>query len=126
MEYTFAKGNMESDLKSELNGAIENQIDYLFDLYRHLHAHPELSGLEVETGARMASELEAMGCKVFSQIGGHGVAAVLENGPGPCVLIRADMGRPAPCGNHGIAICLQGSGEQRRTGADGGDARLRP
>jgi amidohydrolase len=60
-------------------------------LYRELHARPELSGHEVATSARMAGELERYGLAVHTGIGGHGVVGVLENGPGPAVMIRADM-----------------------------------
>jgi metal-dependent amidase/aminoacylase/carboxypeptidase family protein len=35
--------------------------------------------------------LRAAGCEVTERIGGYGVAAVLRNGAGPTVLIRADM-----------------------------------
>ncbi|GHB59641.1 putative amidohydrolase [Persicitalea jodogahamensis] len=39
----------------------------------------------------MASELKKLGFQVKEKIGGHGVVGVLKNGPGPTVLIRADM-----------------------------------
>ena len=60
-------------------------------LYRELHARPELSGQEKETSARMAGELRGSGLAVHTGIGGHGVVGVLENGPGPAVMIRSDM-----------------------------------
>lgn len=63
----------------------------LASLFDHFHRHPELSGLEVQTAARMASELRALGYTVTEGVGGTGVVAVLENGPGKTVLIRADM-----------------------------------
>ena len=59
------------------------------DLYRHLHAHPELSFEEVQTRAQIARRLESFGYEV-QQIGG-GVVGVLANGPGPSVLFRADI-----------------------------------
>ncbi|MEN6341497.1 MAG: amidohydrolase [Methanospirillum sp.] len=65
--------------------------DGLLALYRTLHAHPELSGQEAETAERLADALEAAGCTVHRGIGGHGVAAVLEDGTGPTLLVRADM-----------------------------------
>ncbi|MEG0819561.1 MAG: M20/M25/M40 family metallo-hydrolase, partial [Brevundimonas sp.] len=55
------------------------------------HRHPELSGQETRTAARMAAELKALGYKVTEGVGGTGVVAVLENGPGTTVMIRADM-----------------------------------
>ena len=60
-------------------------------LYRQLHQHPELSFHEVETAARMVSELKALGLEVTEQIGGTGVVAVLRRGDGPVGLVRADM-----------------------------------
>ena len=83
--------NLNAEMKSLLVQALEPRLDDLHKLYQHLHAHPELSGQEARTAARMAKELEAAGCRVHTGIGGHGVAGVLENGPGPCVLLRADM-----------------------------------
>ncbi len=59
------------------------------DFYRDLHAHPELSGQEVRTATNVAERLGEMGYAV-QQLGG-GVVGVLENGPGPVVLARADM-----------------------------------
>ncbi|WP_349290892.1 amidohydrolase [Actinoplanes solisilvae] len=60
-------------------------------LYRDLHAHPELSGREERTAARFASALDEAGCEVTTGIGGYGVVGVLDNGPGPTVLIRAEL-----------------------------------
>jgi hippurate hydrolase len=60
-------------------------------MYKDLHAHPELSGQEVRSAAIMAAEAKAAGFTVTTGVGGNGVVAVLKNGPGPVVLIRADM-----------------------------------
>jgi len=65
--------------------------DYLLSLYKHFHAHPELSFSEVETAARLARELEQAGYSVTTGVGGHGLVAVLANGDGPTVLVRTDM-----------------------------------
>jgi metal-dependent amidase/aminoacylase/carboxypeptidase family protein len=60
-------------------------------LYKHFHANPELSLQEEKTAARLAAELRAAGFDVTERFGGYGVVAVLQNGGGPTVLIRADM-----------------------------------
>ncbi|MBP2158875.1 MULTISPECIES: M20 family metallopeptidase [Asticcacaulis] len=60
-------------------------------LWDHFHRNPELSHMEVKTAARMAKELRATGAEVTEKVGGTGVVAVLRNGPGPVVLLRADM-----------------------------------
>jgi len=69
----------------------EKNLPGLVELYRHLHAHPELSFQEQATSARLAAEFEALGAKVTRNVGGHGVVALLKNGPGPTVMMRTDM-----------------------------------
>ncbi len=61
------------------------------DFYRDLHAHPELSHQERRTAGNVADRLRAAGCEVHDGVGGTGVVAVLRNGEGPVVLLRADM-----------------------------------
>ena len=61
------------------------------DLYRDLHAHPELSHAEHGSAATMAAKLRELGFEVTEGIGGTGVVGVLRNGEGPTVLMRADM-----------------------------------
>ncbi len=63
----------------------------LMDVYRHLHSNPELSNMEVQTAAYLAKRLEKLGYTVTEQVGGTGVVALLKNGPGKTVMIRADM-----------------------------------
>ncbi|MGB0954281.1 MAG: amidohydrolase [Planctomycetota bacterium] len=67
------------------------ELERLQELYRHLHANPELSFHEVETAKTMAAQLVEAGFKVTSQVGGTGVVGVMKNGEGPTVLVRADM-----------------------------------
>ena len=64
---------------------------HLAGLYQHFHANPELSFMEVETAARLAEELRALGFEVTEQVGGTGIVAVMRNGEGPTVMLRADM-----------------------------------
>jgi amidohydrolase len=63
----------------------------LAELYRWLHAHPELSDQEVETAAVIADSLTALGYEVHSGVGRTGVVGLLRRGDGPTVLIRADI-----------------------------------
>ncbi len=74
-----------------LREAIAADMDSLMAIYRDLHANPELSGQEVRTAAKLAAEAKRLGFSVTEQVGGTGVVAVMENGPGPVVLLRADM-----------------------------------
>src|SRR5688572_25736537 len=70
---------------------IDGAFPDLFTLYRDLHAHPELSFQEKNTSAKIAGRLKALGYAVTEQVGGYGVVGVLQNGPGPTVLIRTDL-----------------------------------
>ena len=63
----------------------------LSTLFEHFHRNPELSGKEVETSKRLAAEIRKLGYDVTENVGGHGIVAVLRNGAGPTVLLRADM-----------------------------------
>ena len=95
----------------ELSDAVAADYPYIFDLYKHFHANPELSFRESESAKRMAAELEGLGFAVttglgddwtkrkakadagavLDGVGGFGLVAVMENGAGPTVMLRADM-----------------------------------
>ena len=78
----------DAGLKAAVKADYDANLGALFD---HFHRNPELSGMEVQTAARMAQELRALGYEVTTGVGGAGVVAVLKNGAGPTVMIRADM-----------------------------------
>lgn len=64
----------------------------LGSMWDWFHRNPELSFKEVKTAERMATELRKVpGMQVTAGVGGTGVVGVLKNGPGPTVLVRADM-----------------------------------
>lgn len=62
-------------------------------LYKHFHTHPELSNQEKETAKTVATHLRDLSpdLEVKADIGGHGLIAILRNGPGKTVLLRADF-----------------------------------
>ncbi|MDZ3833626.1 MAG: amidohydrolase [Sphingopyxis sp.] len=74
-----------------IKDAVQRDLPLLLSIYRQLHAHPELSGEEVQSAATMAKQLRSIGFDVHEKIGGHGLVGVMRNGPGPVVAIRADM-----------------------------------
>ena len=76
---------------NEVKTRLDTEYKSLDALYKHFHSHPELSLEEEETAARLARELREAGFAVTEKIGGHGVVAVLNNGKGPTVMVRADM-----------------------------------
>ena len=61
----------------------------MHDLYRELHAAPELSMQEHRTAELIEERLTALGIENF-RCGGSGVVGVLHNGEGPVVAFRAD------------------------------------
>lgn len=63
----------------------------LTTIYRDLHLHPELSFQETRSAGIMAAEARKAGFTVTQGVGKTGIVAVLKNGPGPTLLIRADM-----------------------------------
>ena len=70
---------------------VKENLGDVVKLYQHFHANPELSFHEKETAARLAKEWEAVGVKVTSDVGGHGVVGILENGEGPTLMLRTDL-----------------------------------
>lgn len=78
----------DDDLRLEIASHYERE---LADLFEHFHRNPELSNREFKTSKRLAKEIRAFGYDVTEGVGGTGIVAVLENGEGPTVLIRADM-----------------------------------
>ena len=59
--------------------------------YIDLHQTPELSLHEEKSAAKVAARLKAAGYEVTEKVGGTGVVAILKNGKGPTVFVRADM-----------------------------------
>ena len=77
---------------TELGEAVQQDYDdYLWPLFDHFHRNPELSTIENKTATRMAEELRGAGFEVTENVGGTGVVAILKNGDGPLVMMRADM-----------------------------------
>ena len=74
-----------------LNQAIRQDLPDLIALYRDLHQHPELSMQETRSAGLLAAEARRLGFDVTTGVGGTGVVAVLRNGEGPVVMLRADM-----------------------------------
>src|SRR6185312_5048729 len=87
-----------SGITQELTTLVSAQLPGLVDTYKGIHAHPELSHHEEHTSALLADELRKAGYTVTDHVGkypdgaqAYGVVAILKNGPGPRLLIRADM-----------------------------------
>lgn len=62
-----------------------------YKLYVDLHQHPELSGNETQTAAKLAAALKAQGYTVTEHVGGTGLVAILKNGAGPTIMLRSEL-----------------------------------
>ncbi|MDZ7628568.1 MAG: amidohydrolase [Parvularculaceae bacterium] len=93
--------------------AADVAADYptVYELYKRFHQNPELSFKESQSARIMANELKALGFavttglgdawtkarakadagKVNDGVGGYGLVAVMKNGEGPVLMLRADM-----------------------------------
>ena len=78
----------DNDLTKSISLDYENRLKAIFEDF---HAHPELSLAEFETAKKISAALKKHGFKVTENVGGTGVVALLENGKGPLVMMRADM-----------------------------------
>jgi amidohydrolase len=81
-----------------LPAVVKGEVPDLVETYKGIHSHPELSHHEEHTSALLADELRKAGYTVTEHIGkypdgnqAYGVIAILENGPGPRLLIRTDL-----------------------------------
>jgi amidohydrolase len=79
-------------MEGRLNKTIEEMKDWLVEIRRTIHMHPELGFEEIETSKLVAGWLEKFGIEVKRGVAGTGVIGLLKGkGPGKTVAIRADM-----------------------------------
>lgn len=76
---------------AQINADVDRLYPTAETLYLDLHQHPELSLHEVETAAKIAGRLKAIGYEVTTGVGGTGVVGVLKNGDGPVVMLRTEL-----------------------------------
>jgi amidohydrolase len=70
---------------------VRRDLPSLMAIYRDFHANPELSMQETRSAGKLAAEAKRLGFDVTTGVGKTGVVAVLKNGAGPVLLLRADM-----------------------------------
>jgi hippurate hydrolase len=79
----LAQRNLSSDVD-----AIYADIE---TLYKDLHRNPELGFQEVQTSAKLAARLKALGFDVTTGVGKTGVVGIMKNGAGPTVMLRTEL-----------------------------------
>ncbi|MFN2260346.1 MAG: amidohydrolase, partial [Parasphingopyxis sp.] len=105
--------------QDSLGEAVEQDYQsYLEELFLDFHRNPELSFMETRTAGIIAAQLRAAGAEVTEGVGRTGVVGVIENGPGPVVLVRADMDGLPIAEDSGLSY----ESEVRQTGVDGVEA----
>ncbi len=99
---------------------IAERVDSLIAWRREFHRRPEL-GLEVpETAAVVADRLRSFGVdQVVEGVGGHGVVAVIDQGEGPTVALRADMDALPILETSGLPYASEIRGRMHACGHDG-------
>lgn len=79
-------------LKEILINSIEESIEEMIQVRRHLHMHPELSQQEIETPTFIANYLDDLGIEVRRGVGGRGVVGIIRGGKsGKTIAFRADF-----------------------------------
>ena len=77
--------------KKAIDAQLDKDYPQLDALYKDIHTHPELGHQEVQTAAKLAKAMRALGFTVTEGVGKTGVVAVLKNGEGPKILVRTEL-----------------------------------
>lgn len=92
---SFTITAQESDLPQsvidKMEKVIEQKEGYRNDIFKDLHANPELAFNEVRTAGIVAKELKNLGFEVQAGISGTSVVGVLHNGERPTFMYRGNM-----------------------------------
>ncbi len=86
-----ASAQKPTETDRKITGMVDNSYGRLFELYKFLHANPEISFQEKNTMAKIAAQLKEAGFEVTQNFGGYGLVGVLKNGSGPTILVRTDL-----------------------------------
>ncbi|MEM8894788.1 MAG: M20 family metallopeptidase [Bacteroidota bacterium] len=69
----------------------EGRIAALIKIRRQIHQNPELGYQEEATAKLVCEELDQLGIKYQAGLAKTGIVAEIDNGPGKCIALRADM-----------------------------------
>ena len=75
----------------QVSKTLDSKSNEIIDLRRQFHATPELGFKESKTGRIISEYLMNLGLTVETGIGSTGIVGVLDTGPGPTLMIRADI-----------------------------------
>lgn len=80
-----------ANVRAAIPGPSQDLLRQIEEIYKDIHANPELAMQEHRTAGIAAAWLRKQGYEVTEKIGGTGVVGLLRNGKGATVLLRADM-----------------------------------
>src|SRR5579862_6701726 len=76
---------------TKVDAQVQSLLPGLETLYQEIHEHPEIAFHETRTAAVLAHQMQRLGFTVTEAVGGTGLVALYENGPGPTVLVRTEL-----------------------------------
>ncbi len=77
--------------QARVDAEVQTLVPGLETLYQEIHRHPEIAFHETRTAAVLAHQMRRLGFTVDEGVGGTGLVAIYENGPGPTVLVRTEL-----------------------------------
>ena len=77
--------------KAAVEAVVNRNYPHLDALYKTIHGQPEVQYQEVQTAAKLAAEMRALGFEVTERVGKTGLVAIYRNGPGPTVMVRTEL-----------------------------------
>lgn len=102
----------------DLKALAEKNHDYVVEMRRYFHRHPELSTQEVNTSKKICEELEKMGIP-YKAYPDYTVIATIDSGKrGKTVLIRGDIDALPVTEETGLSFASQNPGVMHACGHD--------
>ena len=102
----------------DLKALAEKNHDYVVEMRRYFHRHPELSTQEVNTSKKICEELEKMGIP-YKAYPDYTVIVTIDSGkPGKTVLIRGDIDALPVTEETGLPFASQNPGVMHACGHD--------
>lgn len=96
----------------------EELYPFMIEARRHFHAHPELSGKEVQTAAYIREHLDEWGVPYEEVAGTSTVATIKGDYPGPVVAVRGDIDALPIEENTGVDFASENPGVMHACGHD--------
>ncbi len=117
---------MPEDIDKDLFGVSPHLEDWMRNIRRRIHAHPELSFKEEKTAAFIQEKLQEIGISSEGNIANTGVIAKITGttGKGPVVALRADIDALPVLEETGLSFSSKYDGIMHACGHDGHVAML--